>query len=71
MRIGLLLPCTCFAVLLSACGPTQESSPYQLVSTKDGKTIRLNTQTGDVHLVTDKGLIRLTDDNPVLEVGEY
>jgi hypothetical protein len=47
-----------------------DSGRYQLHAMADGKTLRLDTQTGRVSLVTDKGLRLLPDDRKIqLEVG--
>lgn len=47
------------------------SHRYQLHATPDGKTFRLDTQTGQTSLVTDKGVTGLPDDRRIqLRVGE-
>src|SRR5213593_4643908 len=44
---------------------------FQAVTSPDGKLFRLNTRTGQMHLVTTDGLLELTDAIKVLRIGEY
>ena len=49
---------------------SSDSTRYQLNATSDGKMFRLDTQTGQTSLVTDKGLMTLPDDQSIqLKVG--
>lgn len=58
------------AVRLRSAGQS-DSNRYQLHATPDGKTLRLDTQTGQTSLVTEKGLTTLPDDRRIqLRVGE-
>lgn len=56
---------------LAGCNSATESPAYQLITAQDGKLFRLNSQTGETYLVTDSGLVQLTDKWPMLQVGEY
>jgi hypothetical protein len=64
----ILLAC---AALASCAQPKDSVSAFQLVTAKDGRLVRLNVQNGQVFLVGEKGLIPLSDETPVLEVGAY
>jgi hypothetical protein len=44
---------------------------YQIYEAKDGRVLRLNLQTGDVHLVAKEGLVSLSDKSQILKVGSY
>jgi len=71
MKIQNLLLTTIFGLILSACNLESSSPSFQLVTTPEGKTLRLNSHTGETHLVTQSGLKRLDDDWVTLQVGEY
>jgi len=48
-----------------------DSDTFQIIESKDGRVIRLNKNTGDMHLVDGKGLIALTENTIVLKKGHY
>jgi hypothetical protein len=48
-----------------------EDALYQIHEAKDGRVLRLNMQTGAVHLITNKGLDELSENSPDLKVGKY
>ena len=62
---------TMISMILIGCEQLTQPQAFQLSTTPDGKMLRLNTKSGEIHLVTDEGLIHLNEKNPVLIVGEY
>ena len=48
-----------------------DQDAYSIYNAKDGRVFRLNHQSGDVHLVTEDGLLRLTEGKTKLIVGQY
>jgi hypothetical protein len=58
-------------VALSSCNQSPKAAQFQLTPGPDGKVFRLNSETGETYLVTDSGLVELSDAAPVLRVGEY
>ena len=59
--------------VLISCSQTPNPAPFQLTANAGGKLFRLNTETGETYLVTESGLVNLTDADKsmTLRVGEY
>jgi len=59
------------AALLSGCDWPLAPPRYQLTTTTDGKIYRLDTKTGAVHYITPDRMISLSDEIPMLRIGEH
>lgn len=72
-RLGLVAFEALFILSLGGCKLSQDNTykeHFRLIVTQDGRTFRLDTQTGDVVLVTDKGLSKLSfSEIPKLQIG--
>ena len=71
MRLTIIVALSAIGFAVAGCKWGSEAATYQLVTAQDGKLFRLNNQTGETYLVTDRGLVQLTDEWPMLRVGEY
>ncbi|MCG7940571.1 MAG: hypothetical protein N0C88_17220 [Candidatus Thiodiazotropha lotti] len=71
MKLLQIIAIASLSIGLFACEQLAPPQVFQMITTPDGKTLRLNTKSGETHLVTDQGLIHLSENNPVLVVGEY
>lgn len=49
----------------------QQQSRFQLVTSADGRVLRLDGENGNVHLVTGDYLMHLSEGAPALVVGGY
>ncbi len=58
-------------LLVAGCDSYVFQSQYQLHTAPDGKIYRLNQKSGEIHLVTPDGLIRLSDGYVTLTKGSY
>lgn len=71
MQHARVLIATLVAVLLAGCDWTLAQPRYQLTTAIDGKIYRLDTKTGAVHFITPERMVLLSDELPMLRIGEY
>ena len=71
MKLILMVAIFSFLAGCDKSSETADGQRYQLHTTADGKAFRIDTQTGQISLVTDKGITALPDDRKVqLKIGE-
>ena len=68
IRATALLICV---ALLTGCNLPTTGPRYQIISAADGGIYRLDTKEGAVHRILQEGMVQLSDQTPVLRVGDF
>ncbi len=58
-------------ILSASLNAYAEDNVYQIHEAKDGRILRLNLQTGEMHLVSNEDLVSLSEKSPILKIGSY
>ena len=71
MKHAQMLIAVLVLVALSGCEWSLAQSRYQLITATDGKVYRLDAKTGAVHYISPDRMVPLSDEIPMLRIGEY
>ena len=71
MKYAQMLIAILLLLVLSGCDWPLAQSRYQLNTATDGKIFRLDAKTGAVHYIMSDRMVPLSEELPMLRIGEY
>ena len=71
MKRARILTAVLVLLALSGCEWPSAPSRFQLITATDGKIYRLDAKTGAVHYISPNSMVPLSDETPMLRIGEY